>query len=296
MAVTAAGSWRDPAPGRLRLVDRAYLLYFGVNSLLLVHPHRPDHWHWLLLLHAFYLVGIPLAVRFSGRHPLFSIFRDWYPLILLPLMYTELGLLNRVLSDRFHDHLVIGWELKLFGGQMATELRRMLPWKLLGEALHFGYFSYYLVSPTLLIPLWLRRQYRDFRLASTVAGLTYLFCYLWYIYFPVTGPYWQLPRPDPATEGWFFPQLANAIVSTGSAQGSAFPSSHIAASVAILGMSFRLLRPVFWVLLLPVILLCVGTVYGGFHYGVDALAGLILGLAIAWLVPGGVMRRDGGCL
>lgn len=292
MAVAPGPAWRDPAPGRLRLVDWAYLLYFGFNSLLLLHPNRPANWHLLLLGHAAYLVIIPLAVRFSGRSRVASIVRDWYPLAGITFMYTELRYLNRVLTDRFFDDLVQGWEQALFHRPMAVELRRMIPSKLVGEAVHFGYFAYYFTSPGLLIPLWLRRQYRDFRIASSVIGMTYLFCYLWYIYFPVTGPYWHYPKPDPATEGWLFPQLANAVVSAGSSAGSAFPSSHIAASIVVLGLAHRMCRPVFRALLVPVILLCIGTVYGGFHYGVDAIAGLALGLLIVAWWPGVVRRRD----
>ena len=278
------------------MIDWISLAYFGLTTLLLLHPNRPDNWPGILLFHMVYLVGIPVAVRWSGRSVVLSVFRDFYPILGIVLMYGELQLLNRVLTDRYFDHFVIGWEQAIFGRQMSIELRRMLPFKFLGEAVHFGYFCYYLTIPSLLIPLWWTKRYREFRISASVIGSVYIVCYLFYVFFPVTGPYWQFPKPIPGAEGWFFPQLTNAIVAGGSSRGSAFPSSHIAASVTVLGMARLYMKPTYKILFLPVMLLIVGTVYGGFHYAVDALAGLTLGLTFDWLGPKIVGKFDGNRL
>lgn len=288
--------FKDPAPGRFRLLDRIYLAYFGLNSLLLLHPNRPDNWPQTLLLHLCYLVGIPLLVRFSRKHAVLSFVRDWYPILGITFMYGELQYLNQVLRAGYHDELVMKWEMALFGRQMATDFRAMLPSKLLGEVLHLGYFCYYLTLPALFIPLWLMKRYREFRISMGVVGATYIFCYFWYVYFPVTGPFWQFPKPDPETQGWVFPQITYSIVSAGSSRGSAFPSSHIAASIAVLAMARHYYRPAYWFLLVPVVLLTVGTVYGGFHYAVDSVAGLAIGLLFYAFGRGVVERVDGPAL
>lgn len=289
----AAAVGPDTTPGRFRLIDRLFLFYFVTNSLLLLLPGRPDNWPVLLAFHLVYLVGIPLAVRFARRSVVLARLRDWYPLLGLVGMYLELQELNRILTDRYFDDLVQRWEIGLFGQQMAETLHLALPWKWLGEAVHFGYFTYYLIAPTFFIPLWWAGKRAEFRVAMAVTGAAYLFCYVWYIYFPVTGPYWQFTPPDPDTLGWYFPQLTHGIVSRGSSRGSAFPSSHVAATVTVLGMAWRYHRPIFWILLGPVVLLSLGTVYGGFHYAVDAVAGLVVGLAFAVWMPGIVRAVDG---
>ena len=283
----------DPAPGRYRLIDRIALAYFALVTLLLAHPNRPDNWPILLLFHLLYLVGIPLAVRYGGRYRFAAFLRDAYPVLGIMAMYGELQFLNRVLTDRYFDDVVMRWEEALFGSQMAVELRRMLPSKVLGEAVHFGYFCYYLTIPSLLIPLYAMKKYREFRISASVIGAAYIACYLWYVFWPVTGPYWQLPKPDPSAEGWFFPQLTNVLVAGGSSRGSAFPSSHIAASITVLGMARLYLKPVYRILFIPVMLLIVGTVYGGFHYAIDAVAGLALGRLFDWLGPKAVTKADG---
>ena len=43
---------------------------------------------------------------------------DWAPLLLMPLLYTELAVLNRsVHGGSYFDGLVIAWEQAIFGGQ-----------------------------------------------------------------------------------------------------------------------------------------------------------------------------------
>lgn len=289
--VSAASNVSPAAPARsLRLVDLLTLFYFGLNTLLLAHPNRPENWVALLAFHLVYLVGVPLAIAWQGKHRLIFLFREWYPLLFLPLMYNELQHLNRVLTSEYFDPLVLRWEEALFGGRPFIDLRRWFPWKILGEVLHLGYFSYYFTIPALFFPLWFSKRISDFRVSMAVVAGTYYFCYLWYVFFPVTGPYWQFPLPDPNTQGWFFPQLANKVIAGASSRGSAFPSSHIAASVSVLGMAARYMKPVHRILIVPVALLCLGTVYGGFHYAIDAVSGLLVGILAARFGPDIVLR------
>jgi membrane-associated phospholipid phosphatase len=49
--------------------------------------------------------------------------------------------------------------------------------------------------------------------------------------------------------------------------------------------AWRLARPLFWILALVVPGLAVGTVYGGFHYAVDTIAGAAIGFAAAIFTP-----------
>lgn len=279
---------------RFRLVDIFTFIYFGINTLILVHPNRPENWPLLVGLHLLFLAGVPLLVRFQDRHPVLRFVREWYPMIGLLAMYQEIQYLNRILTpELFYDHWIIDLEGRLFGRQLAVDLRKMVPWKPVGEAVHFGYFSYYFTLPALFVPLWLTRKYREFGIAMAVVSGTYYFCYLCYIFFPVTGPYWQFqPFPDASVQGWFFPDLTNRIVAGGSSRGSAFPSSHIAASVTVLGMAGRYLKPVYRLLFIPVVLLCIGTVYGGFHYLIDAVAGLAVGLLAVRYGPDIVVTHD----
>ena len=53
----------------------------------------------------------------------------------------------------------------------------------------------------------------------------------------------------------------------------------------MLAVAWRLCRPVFWILTLIVPALALGTIYGGFHYALDTLAGALLGTVVALGAP-----------
>jgi membrane-associated phospholipid phosphatase len=113
---------------------------------------------------------------------------------------------------------------------------------------------------------------------------TFVVCYLAFIFFPVAGPYYMFPRPD----GWFLDNPAARLVyrtlAQGSSYGAAFPSSHVAATVAAAVTAWLGSRRLGLVLLLPTVLLTIGVVYCQMHYAVDALAGLAVGAMVAAVV------------
>jgi membrane-associated phospholipid phosphatase len=65
-----------------------------------------------------------------------------------------------------------------------------------------------------------------------------------------------------------------------SAWGTAFPSSHVAAALVAAGCAWRALRPLGMTLVPLALLMSLATVYGQFHYAVDALAGAALAAVV----------------
>ena len=78
-------------------------------------------------------------------------------------------------------------------------------------------------------------------------------------------------------------ELVYATLGTASAVGTAFPSSHVAATLATVFALWREWRALAVALVVPATLLIIGTVYCQMHYGVDVLAGLIVGLSVSLL-------------
>ena len=113
---------------------------------------------------------------------------------------------------------------------------------------------------------------------------TFVICYLAFIFFPVAGPYYQFPKPD----RWFIDNLPARLtyeaLETGSSYGAAFPSSHVAAALAATLAAARSSRRLGLLLLVPTMLMAIAVVYCQMHYGVDALAGLLVGVAVAGIV------------
>ena len=111
---------------------------------------------------------------------------------------------------------------------------------------------------------------------------TFVVCYLCFLFFPVAGPYYTFPRPD----RWFTDngpaRLVYATLAAASSYGAAFPSSHVAAAVAATVAALRGSRALGLGLVIPTVLLTIGVVYCQMHYGVDAVAGAVVGGAIGW--------------
>ena len=290
MAVVSAAPRESPvssAPsGRLRPVDLLLLGYLGVISLVAAErtARLPGCW-WLLVAHALFVVLLVLITR-PGLGPAGRAVREIYPLLLLVGLYSELDVLNGAGAVPVYDALVQRWELAVFGSQVSVEWWRTMPSRFWSALLHGAYFAYYLilVSPAFFFA-W-RRDLESLRRYILAVMTTFVVCYLVFIFFPVAGPYYEFPRPA----AWFtdniFARLVYQTLATGSSYGAAFPSSHVAATVAAALSSARGSRRFGLALVLPTVLLIIGVVYCQMHYGVDALAGLAVGL-----IMGGVVAR-----
>ena len=217
---------------------------------------------------------------------------SWLPLLIIPILYAELSVLNQWGGTRFFDTTVQGWEAMLFPGNPSATLAGYDPSWLVSEPLHCAYMCFY---PLIYIPaarLHLQRRAEAFHRTLTAIVLGFLLCYVVFILFPVQGPRYLGTGPVGIPEGPFR-LLALAVLEVGSSQGSAFPSSHVAVVVAQALMALRYQRWTGWAIALLSGGLAMGAVYGGFHYAVDIVAGAGVGVAayaIALAIPIDVSR------
>ena len=282
VAVRAGGANAGTARySPLRPVDILLAGYLMVVSIVALAraPTQPGCW-WLLLAHALFGVLLYLVTR-PGLGPIGRTIREIYPLLLLVGLYSELDVLNGPAGVDVRDAVVQRWELAIFGVQLSTEWWRAMPSRFWSALLHGAYLSYYLivVAPAFYF-VW-RRDLPALRHFILVVMTTFVVCYLVFLFFPVAGPYYVFPRPD----AWFtdnpFARMVYDTLATGSSYGAAFPSSHVAATVAAAISAGRGSKELAWILALPTVLLTVAVVYCQMHYGVDAVAGLLVGAIVA---------------
>jgi membrane-associated phospholipid phosphatase len=275
-------------------LDRLFAVYLLAAVPALAFANRPSTWPLLLALHALAAVvawPLPWVQRaLAGASPSAnSILRsiaDWAPLLLIPFLYKELAILNTAVhGGTYFDALVIAWEQAVFSGQPSRDWAAAAPHLWLSEPLHAAYLTYYLIIIIPPLLLFLLGRTSDFRAGVFALMLAFFAHYLFFIYFPVQGPRYLFPPPGGELANGFFHQLAHRVLEAGSAQGSAFPSSHVGVSVAQTLVVWRYLprlTPVFALLTLG---LALGAIYGGFHYAIDAVAGLALGALAFALAP-----------
>jgi membrane-associated phospholipid phosphatase len=291
-----SGQQVGTAPGGLAPLDRATLAYVAVASAFTL-------WRWPagLLMAGLLPVGLALlaltaavlAPRARRDGALGQLLGEFYPLILTVALYTHVGLLNAARGVA-HDAVVQGWETALFGSQPSLEWIRARPWPAWSTVMHAAYLSYYLILTLAPGAPWLTGHRDAARRTLFLMMTTFYVCYVAFLAFPVAGPRYRFPLPQNEATAVPLALFTHRLLAAGSAWGTAFPSSHVAVAVVAGGCAWRASRPLGAVLLPGAALLAVATVYGQFHYAVDALAGAALGGLVLLLSTRRGVRRAAG--
>ncbi len=246
-----------------------------------------------LLAHAALLPLALWAARRRTRSATGDALAAWLPLLAVPLLYAALPALAAAAAGDaaaggvapMHDRQVIGWERALFGPTSpAVALAARWPHPPHSELLHLGYLSYYLVIYLPPLLLWRARRRAAFAASTFTVLLAFVACYAVFVPFPVQGPWYTWPHP-PAVPDGPVRALVERLLAAGSSRGTAFPSSHVAVSVAQSLALARVAPPLAAPAAAATLVLAAGAVYGGFHYGVDVLAGAALGAAVGAIGP-----------
>jgi membrane-associated phospholipid phosphatase len=260
--------------------DRLTLIFIVLfAAILLAQAKVVTAWPWLLLADALVVVLLVLLRLLPAQGGFAEFIGGAYPLILVGGFYTQLGLIQ-VEAWRLYDHVVQHWELALFGQHVSVTWHQRMPSPTLSFVLHLCYGSYYWILLGVPLWLWIRGKRDAFRRATFVTALALYASYLVFGVFPVAGPYFTFPRPEGAAIANWPARYVYFMLDNGSSMGTAFPSSHIVASWCVVYAAWRDARRLALVLAPVAILLAAGTVYGQFHYAVDALAGWLLALGL----------------
>jgi len=278
-----------------RFVDyatQAYLLLVGI-LILFFHRGRVPHFHVLLLAHGTGILVLHAFVVASERWPgnrFFSFFRHFYPLMLYAFLYRESEQLNLMFVDRYLDQAFIALEERIFGFQPAVVFMNAFPYTLVSEFFYMSYFSYYVMIAGVGLAFYFRRREEFWRYLAVLSFVFYV-CFLAFMFLPVAGPpaffmeipryldqqrlpYYPLEFPASVTVGPFF-HVMGFLYSAFERGGGAFPSSHVAAALCVLFLSWRHLLRVRYLILAATLTLSVATVYCRYHYAVDVVAGAL---------------------
>lgn len=278
--------------GRVFAIDRLTTGYLGITGLYAL-VFGGSVGVVIAGIHLVVIGGIGLARWWTPERGFAAFVRVAYPTMLMPFMYRELARLNRFITEGTFDGVIQGWESAVFGYQPSVDWSSMFPSLLLSEALHLGYMSYYLLMPMALGAAFFASGRRGAHRAAFTLMSAFYVCYAFFIAFPVAGPRYEYVRiGGPLADGSLY-AIVHDILESGSSKGTAFPSSHVAASLAVVLAASREDRRWLWALIVPEAALIVGTVYGRFHYAIDALVGLGFGVGV-WLAAPSLMRLLGG--
>lgn len=226
---------------------------------------------------------------------------------LLAWWYPDTYEINRTFPNL--DHLFAGWEQQLFGCQPALYFAKAFPWVIVSELMDLGYFMYY---PMIVIVAYFYffRRYQEFERITFVLLVSFFLYYIIFIYVPVAGPtfYYNAVGVDEIAKGIFpamgdyfnthtsclptpgytdgiFYHLVEDAKAAGERPTAAFPSSHVSISTICMLLAWHTKnRKLVYILLPFYVFLCMATVYIQAHYLLDALAGLVSGVVIYFIL------------
>jgi membrane-associated phospholipid phosphatase len=233
------------------------------------------------------LLALLLIALVMGRGGQFL--ADWTPFLVLFFGYEAM----RLFADKaFAPHDISGLERALFGGQLPSLVLQhrfyhadvISPYDWAALVAYFMHFPLPILAGFLF---WANDRSHYWRFISALLLLCFL-SFVTYLFWPSTPPWLQFPQTingqlnpdwiikinDETIHKWGMPYVSG-IYRFNPNRYAAFPSLHAAFPFLAAMYAWRRYRLASIVLLAWTAVVCVGIVYVGEHYLVDALAGFV---------------------
>jgi hypothetical protein len=277
----------------VRAVEWVLAAYFSYTSFLaLVLSVTAEIRMRTLLVNAFAAAFFAYLIRESWREWAF-VARDWGTLALALLGYQEMGWFAPPVHHYTLEKSWVAWD-RIVLGQFGLKSLIEIGGPVLPLLLEISYLLVYALAPfcVAMIYVYRRRGSTPFFLLFYILGL-----YLSYMQFP----FWPSEPPRTVFPGDQEPvrsvvrQWNLAIVGGAGIHTSVFPSAHVSGAFASAFAMWRIFADVRWLrrgVLGYACVVSVATVYGRYHYAVDAFAGLAVAVAAVWIARL-LLRHDG---
>jgi membrane-associated phospholipid phosphatase len=267
------------------LTDRLTLTYLAfIGLLLVVSPNPIEKRGKLLAAHVGFALMVAALAYFRQRQtPVLHFLSYWYPLGLSGFFFEEIHSIVHLIFRGWFDAPLIQFDYAMFGAHPTVWVEQHISYWLT-ETMNFFYFAYWPLIPALALLLWLRNQ-KQFAEFVFALSLSYIGCYLIFIFFPVEGPYHTLRALQTVheTPGWMFTHLVELVEKHGRIHGGAFPSAHVTGSFVATIAAYRFSRRLGHVVLILALGVCVAAVYGRYHYAVDIWGGMVMAAVGSWI-------------
>lgn len=227
--------------------------------------------------------------------------RVWIPSALILVAYRESGLFFTPDPSHHLDYFFIQYDdVILKHSWVLAILHGGAPW--IQYYLEFSYFLCYPIVPLGVACLYFLQPASTLRLSPagkeilqggsnsenygsalelfwTAVLLASFTCYVLFPFFPLAPPrelFNDVPGPRVAP---LLRALNHWLLGKYAVGASLFPSAHVAATTAMALVIRHYLPRLGWVFLFVAVSIALATVYGRYHYGVDAAAGALVGVA-----------------
>jgi membrane-associated phospholipid phosphatase len=227
-------------------------------------------------------------------HPYWEILRDWFPFLVILMMYYSLwGDATHLLITRDRDTALISLDQRLFGFQASVALQRIVS-PPLTSWMEFAYVFHIINIPLVACFIYLRRSRKRFREMMCGVLVITFFGLLGYLLVPAIGPVYTLRDQFtvPLSQPLDVVNRQIDFMDFARIKRDVFPSLHVGISFVVWLYAYRNSRRLFWILSPLILSLWVSTVYLRYHYLIDVVAGLALA-PLCFLLANWLFKRFG---
>ena len=258
-------------------MDFVTMIYQIIVMFIILFNFRAVHSaFWFIIYHILVIIFL-WWLAMTDDTPLFKWLKNWNPIILVPINFSELRYVVHNVHPKDFDNLLIQIDYRIFGVHPTVWMEKWAnPW--LTEYLQIIYTTFYFLPIILAIYLLKKNQIEQFKYFIFVIVLAYYISYLGYFSVPALGPRFTLDhlQTNPVTGIWIADILKDTLNRLESIQRDAFPSGHTAITLLTMIYARKYYKTYFWVLMVVGTSLVFSTVYLRYHFVIDVLAGFAL--------------------
>ena len=261
------------------------IIYLGLAVLFKTSINNfPETFFELIIILIVSLIVIG-AISFIKDRRLKSIAQTSFVLLFFAYFFELTSKFQLLLHNRWMDKNLIDLDQAIFGSELSLKLQNYVT-PYLTEAMMFAYVFYLPLLIITAIVAYKSAGQKGLAEYLFVLSLSYIFCYVGFILFPVASQMYFMPdKYSVSLEGGLFTYFAEYIRHNLHFRGGSLPSPHCAAATVILWITYKYNRTIFFVILPSVILLYISTVYGRFHYLMDSAIGILTGCLAIIIYP-----------
>jgi membrane-associated phospholipid phosphatase len=282
--------------------DRITVLFLILLSIIeLVFGLFRSAWALYAVVNGVIIALIVSSARHVHRrgdrsNPAVALFRDWYLVPLILIIYTQTSSINYPIHGRDYDTVLIAIDRWIFAADPTVWISRFAH-PLVTEILQIAYASYYLFFIALFFELYKRSDLAQFHHGAFLVVYGFYLSYIGYLLLPAVGPRFYL-HDFLATEtelpGLLLTPYLREIVNSGGGipagisnpidyvHRDAFPSGHTQLTMVAMYVAFTARTKIRWWLFTGGSLLIVATIYMRYHYVVDVMAGIAFFFFTIW--------------
>ena len=232
------------------------------------------------------------TVFLTAKQKFWHFWRHWYPHLFFLFCFEELAKLVHLVTPGWKDAKLIAADQWLTGVHPTVWLEQFAtPGR--NDFMQFTYLTYFTYLLVVGGVLYYRRDWRGYWSVMTYSAAGYAIGYVIAIFFPIESPWFSMAGSwHGPLQGGPFTAAINFIEHLGRVRGAAFPSEHVAGSIAALWGAWRHRRWLFWVMAPLVACMCVSTIWGRYHYVVDVFGGIVTG-TLGYVIGSWLMKKRG---